>query len=318
MWSLAAPAALLLLPLPLLARRALRPAEAAADALRVPPTVAAGLQEAAPPRLLGASRRALPLALWLCLVVALAGPQRLAPTAALPASGRDVVLVLDLSGSMEIEDFELDGRPVQRLEVVKRVAARFARGRAGDRLGLVVFGEDAFFAAPMTHDVEAVARTVEEATIGISGRSTAISDGLGLALKRLGESDAASRVIVLLSDGVDTSGTVAPVGAAELADALGIRVHSIAMGLFAVGEENAPREAVDAPTLAAVAEATGGTAFRVRSTADLEAVGAAIDVMEPSMRDRAGAAVHRPYWPWPAAMAGLLALITLANLRRLG
>ena len=317
MWSFAIPAALLLLPLPLVVMHFLRPVEAATDALRVPPTIAAGLERAESIRLLGAARRTLPWAIWLCLVVALAGPQRLAPAAALPASGRDIVLVLDLSGSMETEDFELDGRPVQRLDALKRVAARFARGRAGDRLGLVVFGEDAFFAAPMTYDVEAVARAVEEATIGISGRSTAISDGLGLALKRLKESDAASRVIVLLSDGVDTSGTVAPVGAAKLADDLGIRLHTIAMGPHAVGEANPTRDAVDAPTLAAMAEAAGGTAFRVRTTVEFEAVSAAIDDMEPSLRDRAGTAFYRPLWPWPAGLAGLLTLLGLAGPGRL-
>nr|WP_299130031.1 VWA domain-containing protein [uncultured Amaricoccus sp.] len=234
MWSLAAPAALLLLPLPIVTRRLLSPAPAATDALIVPPTVAARLARGAPSRLSGEARRILPALLWIALVLALAGPQRLATTAALPASGRDIVLVLDLSGSMSIEDFELDGAPAQRLDAVKRVAARFARNREGDRLGLVIFGEDAYFATPMTYDTEAVARAIEEATIGISGRSTAISDGLGLALKRLRDSPATSRIVVLLSDGRDTSGTVEPVGAAGLAEQLGIRVHSIAMGVTAI------------------------------------------------------------------------------------
>ena len=306
-------AALLLLPLPLIALRLLPPAEAAADSLLVPPTVAAGLAETRPARLRGGVRRALPVILWVCLVAALAGPQRLATTAALPASGRDIVLVLDLSGSMEIEDFELDGATVQRLAAVKRVAARFARGRAGDRLGLVIFGEEAYFATPMTYDVEAVAKAVEEATIGISGRSTAISDGLGLALKRLAASESASRVVVLLSDGVDTSGTVAPVGAAELAEKLGVRVHTIAMGVKAIGEQGATRDAVDAVTLKAMAEATGGAAFRVRSTDDLVAVGATIDRMEADLRGRDALVVYRPYWPWPAAGALAAALLLIAG-----
>ena len=318
MWSLAFPLALILLPLPLIAARALPPAEVAASALRVPPTVAATLGRARPARLRGAAGRALPALVWLGIVLALAGPQRLAPVTALPVSGRDVVLALDLSGSMEEEDFELDGRPAQRLDAVKRVGARFARAREGDRLGLVVFGEAAYFAAPMTYDVEAVARTIEEATIGISGRSTAIGDGLGLALKRLAESDAASRVVVLLSDGRDTSGVVAPVEVAELARDLGVRVHTIAMGVTALGEADAARDAVDAPTLAAMAAATDGTTFRVRTTADLEAVGAAIDAMEPSLRDRAAASVHRPYWPWPAGGAAAAALLILIDRRRAG
>ncbi len=308
MWSLATPWALLLLPLPLVARRLWPPAPAAGDALHVPPTVAAGLAKGAPGRLSGEARRLLPAVVWIALILALAGPQRLGTTAALPASGRDIVLVLDLSGSMSIEDFELDGAPAQRLDAVKRVAARFARDREGDRLGLVIFGEDAYFAAPMTYDVEAVARAVEGATIGISGRSTAISDGLGLALKRLRDSPATSRVVVLLSDGRDTSGTVEPVGAASLAAQLGVRVHSIAMGVTAIGEANATRDSVDAETLRAVAEATGGASFRVRSTADLEAVGAEIDRMEADPHARDPLLVQRPYWTWPAAVAWFAAL----------
>lgn len=313
MWSLAAPAALLLLPLPIVTRRLLSPAPAATDALIVPPTVAARLARGAPSRLSGEARRILPALLWIALVLALAGPQRLATTAALPASGRDIVLVLDLSGSMSIEDFELDGAPAQRLDAVKRVAARFARNREGDRLGLVIFGEDAYFATPMTYDTEAVARAIEEATIGISGRSTAISDGLGLALKRLRDSPATSRIVVLLSDGRDTSGTVEPVGAAGLAEQLGIRVHSIAMGVTAIGEAGATRDSVDAETLRAVAEATGGVSFRVRSAADLEAVGAEIDRMEADPHARDPLLIQRPYWTWPAAVAWLAALAIMGT-----
>lgn len=315
MWSLVAPLALLLLPLPLLALRLLPPAEVAADSLVVLPTVAAGLARASRGRLTGGVRRTLPGLAWICFVLALAGPQQLAPVAALPVSGRDIILVLDLSGSMETEDFTLDGRTVQRLAAVQRVAATFARGRTGDRVGLVVFGEAAYFATPPTYDVEAVARAVEEATIGLSGRSTAISDGLGLALKRLAQSTAPSRVVILLSDGRDTSGTVAPIGTAALASRLGVRVHTIAMGLTAVGEAGAPRDSVDAPTLAAMAAATGGTAFRVRTTEDLAAVGAQIDAMEPDLRPGTPRVIHRPYWPWPATLGCLAMLGVLADRR---
>ncbi len=313
MWSLALPYALLLLPLPLLARRVLRPAEITVDALIVPPTIAARLGRNTGGRFVGSTRIALPVLLWVCLVLALAGPQLLTATKALPASGRDIVLALDLSGSMEIEDFELDGQAVQRLAAVKHVAAQFARGRQGDRLALVIFGEDAYFATPMTYDTEAVARAIEEAEIGISGRSTAISDGLGLAMKRLANSPAKSRVIILLSDGRDTSGTVAPVGAAQLARDLGIRVHSIAMGVTAIGEAGANRDFVDAATLKSMAEATGGSAFRVRSTADLETVSADIGRMETDPHDRPPIVVYRPYWTWPAAVAFVACLLIVSD-----
>jgi Ca-activated chloride channel family protein len=313
MWSLATPTALALLPVPLLARWLLAPAVHAGAALRVPPTIARQLGMAAR---LGLGARVpvlLPALVWIGLVVALAGPQRLVDTGALPVTGRDIVLVLDLSGSMETEDFQIDGRTVSRLDAVKTVGAAFARGREGDRMGLVVFGEAPYFATPMTYDTEAVARAIEAATIGISGRSTAISDGLGLAMKRLSQGTAASRVVVLLSDGIDTSGRVAPLGASKLARELGIRVHTIALGVTATGEAGANRDSVDAQTLEAMAEATGGAAFRVRTTDDLAAVSADVDRMEATERAAASVAAQRPYWTWPAGLAALAGLALLAG-----
>ncbi|WAJ26981.1 VWA domain-containing protein [Antarcticirhabdus aurantiaca] len=318
MWSLSDPLALLLVPLPLLALRLLPPRQASIGALGVPAPIAARLAAPVARAAFAArARRWLPALLWLCLVLALAGPQRLSTSAALPVSGRDLVLALDLSGSMEEEDFELDGRTVTRLEAVKQVAARFVRGRGGDRVGLVIFGNQAYYATPPTFDFEAVARAIEEATIGVSGRATAISDGLGLALKRLKDSPAASRVVVLLSDGVDTSGTVDPIAAGQLAAELGVRVHTIALGPRDRSEADAPRDAVDSETLRRLAEASGGEAFRVRNTSDLVAVGEAIDAMEASRLAEPAAEVEEPYWTVPASLAFLLALaLLLAEARR--
>lgn len=317
MWSLATPAALALLPLPFLARRLLPPVRHAKAALLVPPTIARQLGRTGRHGLASRLPVLLPSIVWVGLVLALAGPQRLVDTGALPVSGRDIVLVLDLSGSMETEDFEIEGRTVRRLDAVKAVGAAFARRRAGDRIGLVIFAEAPYFATPMTYDTEAVARAIEGATIGISGRSTAISDGLGLAMKRLSQGEAASRVVVLLSDGVDTSGRVAPVGASRLAGTLGIRLHTIALGVTATGEAGATRDSVDAGALEKMAAATGGETFRVRSTADLAAVSADIDRMEANAHQAASVAVQMPLWPWPAglALAACLALLAGGGLR---
>ncbi|WP_258869791.1 VWA domain-containing protein, partial [Paracoccus thiocyanatus] len=172
----------------------------------------------------------LPALAWAALVLALAGPQVDRSSGMLPASGRDIVLAIDLSGSMLKQDFQLDGQPVSRLQAVKRTAASFVAARQGDRIGLVIFGDRAYFAQPLTFDVASVARAIDEAQVGISGRATAISDGLGLAMKRLAASDAPSRVIVLMSDGVDTSGKVRAPDAARLAARHGIRIHSVALG----------------------------------------------------------------------------------------
>ena len=307
MWSLAFPYAFLLLPLPLLALWLLPPGRAAAGALTVPGSISEGLPTGAAEGVRLRARKLLRLLLWIALVTALAGPRRLEAVAALPASGRDIVLAIDLSGSMAKDDFVLDGRPVSRLDAVKTVASRFVRSRAGDRVGLVIFAETAYVAAPLTFDVEAVARAIDEATIGISGRSTAIADGLGLALRRLKTSDALSRVVILLSDGVNNAGDVAPADAGALAERLGIKVHTIALGPKDTASAPSDRDAVDAATLKRIAGESGGRTFRVRTMADLEQVAAAIDRLETSAFDRPAAAIYRAYWPYPAALAFLLA-----------
>lgn len=313
MIDLAHPLALLLAPLPLLALRLLPPAPVESGALLTPERIGGAVAGRARPGRAGGERRTAAWVAWLALVAALAGPQTLSDVRALPASGRDVILAIDLSGSMEREDFTLDGAPAARIDVVRRMAAAFARGRGGDRLGLVVFGDQAYFAAPPSFDVEAVAQAVEGMTIGLAGRSTAISDGLGLALKRLAASDAASRVVILLSDGTNTAGSVAPVEAAALAAALGVRVHTIAMGPLALSEGAADRNAVDDVTLAAIARASGGATFRVRSQEDFAAVNAALDALEATPTEQGAAVARRALWVWPAALSLLAALAALAT-----
>ncbi|WP_232830632.1 VWA domain-containing protein [Oceanicella sp. SM1341] len=239
-------------------------------------------------------------------MIALAGPRVLETLDALPASGRDVVLALDLSGSMEREDFDLDGARVSRLAAVQTVASRFVLGREGDRVGLVVFGDRAYVAAAPTHDVAAVAQVIDTAMIGVSGRSTAIADGLGLAIRRLRGREAKSRVILLLSDGQDTTGAVDPVAAARAAAALGIRVHTIALGPRDLETSPGARDAVDTATLRAIAEAAGGVMFRVRNTDDLRAVTDAVDRLEPSAAAAPPIRGWHALWPWPAAAALLL------------
>lgn len=313
----ATPLALLLAPLPLLALRLMPLAEAGAAVVTVPAAVAAALTE-------GEARAARRQRLnqlvawlaWLLLVIALAGPQRILPAAALPASGREIMLVLDLSGSMEARDFTLDGAKVRRIDAVKAVSAAFLRGRAGDRVGLVYFAEQAEVAAVPTFDVEAVAAALESAGIGDLGRSTAIGDGLGLAIKRLKESTAPSRVVVLLSDGTSTAGAVKAETAAALARGLGIKVHTIALGTMETleGSEGAG-SLVDAATLEGIATVSGGEAFRVGSTEDLQAVTAAIDALEGGRAAAPPVAVAQSLWPWPAGLA-LAALVAVFVLER--
>lgn len=306
----AAPFAFLLLAAPPAIHFLAPPLRARGAALRAPEGVRRRILGGAA----GGGRRSLgrfaaPAAVWALAVLALAGPRLPAPVEALPMSGRDIVLALDLSGSMVRDDFSLDGRDATRLEALKSVGAAFVRRRGGDRIGLVVFGSEAYMAAAPTFDVEAIAKAVETMVIGVSGRATNISDGLGVALRRLSASDAETKVAILLSDGVNNAGAAAPRDVARLARDLGVRVHTIALGPrdLAIAEPG-ERGVVDAAALGAVAEISGGEMFRVRTTEDLEAVMTAIDRLEPTARAGLSAAVRRELWVWPALLAGLGAL----------
>ena len=316
MIDFASPLFLLLLPLPLLALRLLPPLRGRGAALVVPGSVSRRLATGAVSAV-SALRWLLPALLWIALVVALAGPRIVLTALAAPSSGREIVLALDLSGSMMTQDFELNGAPAERIEVVKHVATEFVRGRKGDRLSLILFGSEAYFATPQTFNTEAVAQAIEEATIGISGRATGISNALGLALKRLSDVEARTKIVILLSDGINNSGPVKPRDAAQLAETLGIRVHTIALGpeADAIDRGTFQRGTVDVETLQAIARISGGTAFRVKTTADLQTVSDAIDRLETDERDGPPAELYRDLWIWPAMLAFLLAL--LIPMRRL-
>ncbi|MEM8951037.1 MAG: VWA domain-containing protein [Pseudomonadota bacterium] len=312
MFELSTPWALLLLPLPLLAAYLFRPLPADGAALSVPERIGDAMMRSA---LSGSARRQLRLrqamlwVTWGLLVLAIAGPRTVAPVSALTVSGRDLAIVMDLSGSMVRDDFHLDGATVTRLEAVATVGAEFARRRAGDRVALVVFGSEAYYAAPFSFDVEAIARRIEGMTIGISGRATNISDGLGLALKRMATSEASSKVAILLSDGANNAGATDPLGVAGLAADMGVRVHTIALGPKDMASaEPGERGVVDTETLGAIADISGGEAFRVRTTDDLVAVADALDRLEATDGDGLAAEVFHEYWTWPAALAALLGL----------
>jgi Ca-activated chloride channel family protein len=312
MFELADPWVLLLLPLPLLIARLLPPRPLAGAALVVPDRIGGALLAAGRDGSWGRGvplRRGLLWAIWALCLLALSGPRDLAPISALKLSGRDLAIVLDLSGSMVRDDFYLDGRQITRLEAVTTVGADFARRRAGDRVALIVFGSEAYYAAPFTFDVEGIARQIETASIGISGRATNIADGLGLALKRMAGSSAASRVVILLSDGVNNAGSTNPRGVADLAAGMGVRVHTIALGPKDLDSaEEGERGVVDAATLQAISDISGGQSFRVRTTEDLVAVAEALDRLEATDSDGLAAEIFHDYWVWPAGLAALLCL----------
>ncbi len=307
MLEFADPAFLLLLLAPLLAWRVMPAERRGGAALLVPEGIGARLGGTSGQTRSLHRRGALPLLLWVSLIAALAGPRLLVPNPALPVSGRDLVLALDLSGSMVREDFFIDDREVSRLAALKHVATRFVEGRGGDRVALVVFGSQAYYATPPTFDVAAVAHAIDAAEIGISGRATSISGAIGLALRRLNQSEAEAKVVILLSDGVHNSGPVKPRDAARLAGELGVRIHTIAMGPREHNAADRSRDGVDTEALSAIAELSGGEYFRVRTTEDLVYVTESIDQLEAISTGGPTALVHRPLWIWPAGFAMIIA-----------
>ena len=306
-FDLATPLALLLLPLPWLIALARRRSSDRSGGLRIPAVLrdrlAADPGHAAP-----VSRaRAWRWLAWIGLVVALADPRTVAATPALEASGRDIMLALDLSGSMIARDMVLDGNQVTRIDALKVICSRFVTRRAGDRIGVVVFAEHALAAVPLSFDVEGVARSVRDMTIGLVGRSTAMGVGLGLAVKRLAASTAPSRVIVLVSDGANNAGTQDPAGVAALARSLGMRVYTIGLGPNDAAAGSDDPESVDFEALQTYARIGGGEAFRARTGEDLDAAVRSIEALVAGRTAPPPAVIHRDLWVYPAGFVMLMA-----------
>ena len=310
------PLCFLLLPLPWVYRRWLPPAQTRSAALHV--TFMDRLQSIRP--LAGEStvpgRRWPLLLVWLLLVLAAARPQLLGEALPAATSGRDMMLAVDLSGSMEFRDMQLDGQEVNRLTLVKALLGDFIERRRGDRIGLVLFGSQAYVQAPLTHDREAVAQWLDESFIGLAGRETAIGDAIGLAIKRLQAEPAASRVLILISDGANTAGSVSPLRAARLAAEHDIRIFTIGIGAdvtappgaLSFGLQTDPSIELDEQSLRQIAELTGGEYFRARNGDDMQAIYQRLDQLEPALRPGPPDRQTTPLYPWPLGLALLLSL----------
>jgi len=311
---------LLALPLPLLARWLLPRRRSASAALRVPygeridKIAAAGAGHA----LRGRGPGLLALCAWIALCFAAARPQELGPPIAPPQVGRDLMLAVDLSGSMSEEDMTLGGQVVDRLTAAKAVLADFLDRRGGDRVGLLVFGQRAYTLTPLTLDLTSVRQQLEDSVVGLAGRETALGDALALSVKRLQSQPTDQRVVVLLTDGVNTAGVLDPGKAAELAHDAKVRVHTIAFGgeggmsVFGFRLPSPGGDQIDEAGLQRIAQATGGKFFRARDTESLAGIYAEIDRLEPIRRPGQAVRPRIERYPWPLGAA--LALAALAAL----
>lgn len=285
MIELAYPLVLLLLPLPILLRRV--PAfRHTRDSVKVPFFKRlVTLSEDSPGTgavVLGRTRvqKFLVVFTWLCLVLAAARPEWVGAPVEQTRSARDLMVAVDLSGSMQTRDFTRpDGEQLDRLEAVKLVLAELSRQRRSDRLGLIVFGSAPYLQAPFTEDHDTWLTLLEETEIGMAGQSTVFGDAIGLAIHLFRQSDTENRVLIMLTDGNDTGSQVPPVEAAKVAAAEDIRIYTIAIGdPTSVGEDE-----LDQATLERVAELTGGTFFQAMDREQLAQAYASIAELEPQL-----------------------------------
>ncbi len=266
---------------------------------------------------LGAKKYTSNLLLWLiwaCLVVAAANPQWVGEPLSLPNSGRDLLIAVDISNSMKIDDMEYQGQRITRLTAVKQVVGDFVQNRKSDRLGLVLFGTQAYLQAPLTYDRQTVNTLLQETEIGFAGDHTSIGDAIGLSIKRLRARPDAQRVLIVLTDGANTAGELEPIKAAELAEKEHVKIYTIGFGAdemivndgFFGSRRVNPSQDLDEPTMRAIAEKTGGQYFRARSIEELSEIHQALNRLEPIESDEEKFRPVKDLFYIPLALALLL------------
>lgn len=258
----------------------------------------------------------LPMLVWFCAVLALAGPRWVGEPRPLTRESHNIMMALDLSGSMEINDMMYKGRPASRLDVVKHAAEQFVTERSGDKIGLILFGSRAYLLSPLTYDRHSVLMRIEDATAGLAGKTTSLGDALGLAVKRLQHVPPQGRIIILLTDGANNSGILQPLKAAELAKADGIKVYTIGLGAdvdprVLGGAFLLPNAAadLDEDSLKQIAKMTGGQYFRATDSHSLQKIYQTINQLETIKQDQATVTPRVDYYPWPLGLALILLFI---------
>lgn len=252
---------------------------------------------------------------WILLVLAAARPQWIGEPISIPTSGRDMLLVVDLSPSMQTEDMDLNGAPAQRIDAIKKVVGDFVQRREGDRLGLVLFGSKAYLQTPLTFDHATLMQQLQEAQLGFAGEQTAIGDGLALSAKRLEDHKQKKCVMILLTDGANTTGALSPLQGAEIAKSMGIKIYTVGIGademtrrtFFGVQTVN-PSSDLDEKTLTAIAEETGGSYFRARNTEQLDKIYHQLDALEPVAGKQETLRPVTEWFYWPLAGALIISL----------
>ena len=253
---------------------------------------------------------------WLCLIVAITRPVYVGEPQSITATDRNMMMAVDISGSMSEEDMAFKGRLVNRLQAVKAVLTAFIEQRQGDRLGLILFGSKAYIQTPLTFDLTSLAQLLDEAVIGLAGKQTAIGDAIGLAVKRLQDLPESNRVLILLTDGQNTAGEIDPLQAAKLAAQAGVKIYTIGIGadelvvqgFFGPRRVNPSRD-LDETTLTQIANETGGYYYRARNLLELEGIYNELDKLEAIEIEEQTIRPEKSLFHYPLFVAMLLTVL---------
>lgn len=256
--------------------------------------------------------------IWILLVCAAADPQWLGKAMSFPRDGRNIMLAVDISGSMQIQDMSLNGQELSRLAAVQLIAKPFIEKRSGDRLGLILFGSKAYLQTPLTFDRDTVLYGLEDSSIGLAGQLTALGDAIALAVKHLKDLPEKNKVLIVLTDGASNSGQFNPVDATNLAANNHIKIYTIGFGAdnlmvpsaFGLQAVN-PSADLDENTLKIIAAETGGQYFRATSMDSLNKIYNQINQLEPVQQDKIKYRPQTALYPWPLSLAFLIAFALL-------
>ena len=254
-------------------------------------------------------------AIWFLLVLALMQPEKVDQYRHVTNKGYDLMLAVDISGSMQAADFSTSSKMVSRLDVTKDVVGKFVNGRQGDRVGLIVFGEYAYLHAPLTLDTLSIAKMLNNMVFGMAGNATAIGDAIGLSVRTLRNRPEGSRVLILLTDGEDNSSTIPPLEAAKLAKQYNIRIYTVGIGRNGPvpfpnghGGYGMVEVPLDEKMLKQIAALTDGRYFRATDQNTLASIYETIDTLEKSEANQTLFLMREPYYHYPLGLAMILLL----------
>ena len=313
----------LLLPMPLLVRYFLSPKKQSYTQVWIP--LADGLQQQKTTKRNPLFSFIIPWLLWLLLLSTIAKPIWYDQPIRIQQQSRDMILSLDLSGSMDEVDMPLNGKTVNRLTLVKSIVKDFVKTRQGDRLGLILFADHAYLQTPLTFDVETVSTMVDETQIGLVGNRTAIGESIAMAIKRFVENKNEQRVLILLTDGANTAGKIKPIVAAQQAAKNNIKIYTIGIGAdemikrgFFGNQRVNPSADLDEKTLTEIATLTNGQYFRARNQEDLQKIYDTINQLQPVDSEFLEFRPEKNLFFWPLSLAILILSMVIISLKLRG